>query len=201
MLQTDATLLPDVIAKNMLTMLKGDTWKATRATFTPIFTSGKMKAMVPLINAVSKDLLTSIKSDSSSGDKTDLKETLGKFSMGAIASCAFGLDAKTFGETESPFVRFARTFFITTPLEGLKLLAYMMPGGSRLMQKIGIPVAKEAENMFFYNTITSVIDQRKKNPGQKRNDLVDMMLEAMHGRSKTNQIEVKKNPECILNFG
>lgn len=177
-------LLPDVISKNMLTMLRGNTWKATRSTFTPIFTSGKMKAMLPLISSVSKGLMGAINEDITAGEKSDLKILFGKFSMGAIASCAFGLDAKTFGKTESPFVEHAKTIFRTTPAEFIKFITYMVPAGSFLMQKAGIPMGKAKENMFFYNVITSIIKERKINPAMKRNDLIDMMMNAMEAKKE-----------------
>ena len=177
-------MLPDLLTKNQLILLNGDKWKATRTTFTPIFTSGKMKAMVPLIDAVSKGLLSAIVNDAKTGEKTDLKLLFGKFSMGAIASCAFGLDAKTFGATESPFVENAKTFFRNQPMDLFKFIAYMIPGGSFLMQRAGIPLNKTKENTFFYNIICSILEQRKKNPAMKRNDLIDMMMDAMDAKKK-----------------
>ena len=38
---------------NMLTMLKGEQWRAMRMTMTPVFTSGKLKTMAPIIDQVS----------------------------------------------------------------------------------------------------------------------------------------------------
>ena len=37
----------------MLICIKGDKWKTLRTLATPIFTSGKLKAMVPLVDSVS----------------------------------------------------------------------------------------------------------------------------------------------------
>ena len=37
---------------NMLTILKGEKWKAMRTLMSPVFTSGKLKLMVPLIDKV-----------------------------------------------------------------------------------------------------------------------------------------------------
>ena len=38
---------------NMLTQLSGDKWKSMRSTISPVFTSGKLKGFVPLIEKVS----------------------------------------------------------------------------------------------------------------------------------------------------
>ena len=39
------------------------------------------------------------------------KETFGKYSMDSIASCAFGVDAESFGAKESKFVKSAKDIF------------------------------------------------------------------------------------------
>ena len=41
----------------------GEHWKTTRSTFSPIFTSGKMKGMMALINEVNKKLLESFETE------------------------------------------------------------------------------------------------------------------------------------------
>ena len=40
--------------KNMLTLLKGEKWKSMRTIMSPVFTSGKLKHFVPLIDKVLK---------------------------------------------------------------------------------------------------------------------------------------------------
>jgi cytochrome P450 len=49
------------VEKKMLINLKGKEWKDTRSTFTPIFTSGKMKAMVQFMRATAEVLAREIK--------------------------------------------------------------------------------------------------------------------------------------------
>ena len=45
----------------------------------------------------------------------DMKELCGKFSMETIATCAFGVNAETFSNSDSQFVQNAKTIFRSRP--------------------------------------------------------------------------------------
>ena len=51
--QRDLYFGTDKYFKDMLLILTGDRWKAMRTLATPIFTSGKLKGMTPIIESVS----------------------------------------------------------------------------------------------------------------------------------------------------
>lgn len=48
---------PNKYLKSMLTSMTGDKWKAMRSTISPVFTSGKLKGIVPRIDKVSDSYL------------------------------------------------------------------------------------------------------------------------------------------------
>ena len=150
-----------------------------RSLFTPIFTSGKMKAMLPLIELSGKRLAQSLARDLETGGSIDLKDKFGKYSMDVIASCAFGVDSKTFDVDESPLVENAKGVFRTELTDTLKfLVAFMMPFGRRAIELLGIPLMKEKPIMFFHGILQEVTKQRREGKVQ-RNDLIDLMLRAM----------------------
>ena len=90
---------------------RGDEWRDVRSSLTPVFTSGKMKAMMKFIVEVSENLLAEMEKKSETGE-FELKDVTGKFSLDALASCAFGIDFNSFGgEKSSAFVEHASELF------------------------------------------------------------------------------------------
>merc|ERR1712172_383676 len=88
-----------------MTIKTGDKWKDIRSTFSPIFTSGKMKAMMRFIDIVSDSLVQHMDKNTAMSDGFELKDTMGKFSLDTLASCAFGVDGQSFEDKESVFVK------------------------------------------------------------------------------------------------
>ncbi len=82
-----------------------------RATFSPIFTFGKLKVMVKFINLVSHQLVGEVAEAAKTGNPVDMKNLCGKYSMDTIASCAFGVNAGSFDRKETTFVDNARGVF------------------------------------------------------------------------------------------
>merc|ERR1719237_203915 len=90
---------------------RGDAWKNIRSTFTPIFTSGKMKVMLHFIKETSNFLTEDLALKAKAGEEFELKESFGKYSLDALASCAFGVDGQSFTNDNSVFVKNAAEIF------------------------------------------------------------------------------------------
>ena len=97
--------LTDKVWQYQLTVLTGEPWKNLRTTFSNIFTSGKMRHMTPLIKEVAARLDKSF--EESEGREVDLIKHFGNYVMDTLCSCAFGVDAKSFEQNESIFVKMA----------------------------------------------------------------------------------------------
>lgn len=99
-------LLTDQIWCRNIGMLRGDQWKDIRSTFSPIFTSGRIKGMSTLIEGVATIMLESVKKDIEKcpDSEIDVRTLFSKFSMDGIASCAFGVDAQSFTNSQVCFL-------------------------------------------------------------------------------------------------
>ena len=171
----------DIINRKQLLNAQGEEWKSLRSTFSPLFTAGKMKMMIPLIQETCGKLINALRSKTN--EEFELKEMLGKYSMDTIASCAFGVDAQSFQTQDSQFVKYANNFFKFNATEALKFFLGILPFGAPIMNYLEIPFSKVEETEFFYNVVKDTLKQRKSEiSSSKRNDLVDMMLDAINGK-------------------
>ncbi len=143
-----------------------------------MFTSGKIKGMSSLIEKITLTMVEGFEEEMAKSGRLDLKAMFGKFSMDSIATCAFGIDAQSFTNSESQFVSYARETFRRDKSEIFKFLVMSMPGGKKLVNSLGYAVSKIEPTMFFYNVIKATVEHRLKSK-ERRNDLVDLMLDAM----------------------
>ena len=156
---------------------RGDEWRDVRSSLSPVFTSGKMKAMMKFIVEVSENLLAEIEKKSEIGE-FELKDVTGKFSLDALASCAFGIDFNSFGGAKSSaFVEHASQLF-KQDIWGLLAIFKFLPGVPWLFQMLNINVQKPKTTKFFKDIVTDTLRARA-NSGEKRNDIIDMMVDAM----------------------
>ena len=160
-----------------------------RTTFTPIFTAGKMKAMLAFVQETCKQMLKEFDKNAETNESFELKEVLGRYSMDTIASCAFGVDAQAFTNKDSIFVKHASRIFENTATDGIKFFLLFLPFniGTTFMRMLNISVFQKTEIEFFYEVILESLKARRESK-TRRNDLIDMMLDAIKG-----DIEIEHN--------
>merc|ERR1712013_357996 len=188
----------DVYWLGQMTIKTGDQWKDIRSTFSPIFTSGKMKAMMRFIDKVSDSLVGHLDKRTALTDGFELKDTMGKFSLDTLASCAFGVDGQSFEDKESVFVNNAARIFSNTKMDQFKIFgAMMLPGMAKFMRLMGMNSFKPKETMFFASIVTKTIQQRKASK-ERKDDLIDLMIDAMEGLKDEEQEENKDQYEADM---
>ena len=168
----------------------GDTWKNIRSTFTPIFTSGKMKVMLHFIKETSNFLMEDLALKAKAGEEFELKESFGKFSLDTLASCAFGVDGQSFTNDKSVFVKHAAELFNQGGMVILGFLIKLIPGTSELLQLLNINIMKPKETGYFRDMIVNAMNTRKKSK-ERRNDIIDLMLDCL----KEDEPEDKETEE------
>ena len=158
--------------------LSGDEWKNVRTKFSPIFTSGKLKSMMGLFEAVTEKIVHDIEKKSKNNEMFEMKDMMGKFSMDSIASCAFGMDAQSFTNPKSEFVKMAKNIFTRSKFDYITKAVTILPFGKKILTLLNVNISKQKETEFFIDVIKQSIERRRKTL-DRRNDMVDMMVELL----------------------
>ena len=188
----------DTIWQNFMFFMRGDAWKNIRMSFSPIFTPNKMKGIMPIMQTITGRLVKLL----SVSKQVDLKEICGKLSMDTIASCAFGVDLNSFEKgNQSEFVENAKNVFKFSLSSKIKLVFSLFPGATSILKALNKSVTwRDKETTFFYNFVISTLEYRKVNPQHRKNDLVDLMIDALKENREEEDDSMDENNMKLKNF-
>lgn len=190
---TDRSILAskhDNISAEMMFLAKSPQWKVTRTKITPVFTSGKLKTMIPHINRVGVAAVKYLaKLKSKHNESIEAKEVCAKYTTDVIAKCAFAINAHSFDNEDATFRKIGRLAFDFRWATAIQQTSYFfLPTFANLFRMNFVD--RRVMN-FLSTTLGSAIQQREVLNGVQGNDLIDTI------------IEIKKNKEFCKenNFG
>ncbi|CAH2061695.1 unnamed protein product, partial [Iphiclides podalirius] len=147
-----------------------DRWRVLRNRFTPIFSSGKLRNMIHLLDECGDKFVAYLKEQSLNKCEYDVHPLLQKYTMASIVACAFGLEIDTFREKIDALEKL--DVILTTP-SFLDELDMMFPG---VLKKMNLELFPAFLNEFFRQLVATVITQRNGVPSNRR-DFMDLILE------------------------
>ncbi|XP_046966596.1 cytochrome P450 6B6-like [Vanessa cardui] len=149
----------------------GDLWRLLRQRITPAFTSGKLKAMFPLIVERAERLQARALNAAAGGQEIDARDLMARYTTDFIGACGFGLDSDSLKEEDSAFRKLGATIFQAGPKEiFIVILKELFP---RIFNKLKLMTRVEKG---IYQLVNEVLRQRNYEPSG-RNDFIDLLLE------------------------
>ncbi|KAJ0174920.1 hypothetical protein K1T71_009061 [Dendrolimus kikuchii] len=150
----------------------GDLWKLLRQRMTPAFTSGKLKAMFPLIVERAEKLQDLTLQATGAGRPLDARDLMARYTTDFIGACGFGLDADSLNNEDSEFRKLGfRIFDITLKRAVTVIFKTLFPDIFKYTKFLG----QELED-----DVLALVKQIQKERGYKpsgRNDFMDFLLE------------------------
>lgn len=159
--------------RNLLSFMPGDKAKTMRRLMSPIFTSGKLRGMVPLIDQIGDRFVKHLKTYADDDQDFEGKKISNHYTVEVISSCGFGIEVNSFDDPNDVFVQKLQKFITRSNIQ--IFLALFLPWlakftGNWLFDTKGVD--------FFLNIIKSQMEIRRKNPSV-RNDFIDTLTQAM----------------------
>lgn len=158
----------DPMAANSLFILRNPDWKGVRANLTPIFTSGKLKLMFPIMKRCGNKMDQYLSKHSH--EVLDIKDIAANYMTDLVASCFFGLTTDSFGEKGCEFRTVTKKMFTTDVYTSLRLFSYFF-----VPKLVSLLKLKFFDTTFLENVFLSALVERKST-GKRRNDFVDLLL-------------------------
>ncbi|XP_061720503.1 cytochrome P450 6B5-like [Cydia pomonella] len=155
-----------------------DTWRLLRSRFSPLFTPGKLKNMMHLLCERGDKFVKYVARVTQLNPEQEVHEMTQKFTLAAIAACAFGIDIDTFNQEHETLRRIDSKIFIMTLSRELEM---MYPG---ILTKIGGSLFPAEVITFFIDLVKDVTAQRNGKP-TNRNDFMDLILKMKEERHIT----------------
>lgn len=179
----------DPVSAYMLFFVKNPEWKAIRYQLAPIFSTGKIRQMLPHIDEVAKELVSHVTEKVQENPEIDGKHLFGRYATDVISSCAFGLNSNSLKHEDAEFGVISRLLFNYKDFyRGFCVCMFVLaPKLAKLLRlKFMDPIARN----FLKDILSRTMSDRKKTKFV-RNDLIDLLLKITHEQ------EIKK-PEVYL---
>ena len=165
--------------------------------------------MLPLLQQINDNIECYIKEESKITDSIELKDLMGKFSMDALASCAFGVDSGSFTNRnqDSEFVKNAKIIFnfgSTSTIISNLIAIFTPPIVKKFGHSLGFKTFATVANLpsfkFFFDIADATIKNRKESK-TRRNDLIDLMIDATEGTIDTTENDNTSNNRVRKKYG
>lgn len=177
------------ILKNLF-FADGDMWKCLRQRMTPAFSSGKLKAMFPLIVEKSGNLIASAEAVAKSGKDVDVRDLIARFTTDFIGAVGFGIDSHSMDDENSQFRKVGKRIFSVTWRDNLfGFIKVLFPAISNRLYFFD-PMIEEN----ITSILRAVMEQRGNKPSG-RNDFIDQLIELRQkGKIEVESVE-NMNPD------
>ncbi|XP_047998497.1 cytochrome P450 6B5-like [Leguminivora glycinivorella] len=158
----------------------GETWRALRHRFSPMFSNQKLKKMMYLLKDRADLFIEYVSEVIAVSPEQDVHALMKKYTMSTIWACAFGFDVDTFREEiHASLKKIDQAIFNRHLIIEFEM---MYPG---LPKKLKMDLFPGFMQDFFKNLVEKVSTERKGVPST-RNDFMDMLLQIKNNEDIEN---------------
>ncbi|XP_050488656.1 uncharacterized protein LOC126872590 [Bombus huntii] len=174
------------IQQNLI-MLEAERWRPLRAKLSPVFTSGKLKEMFPLIAECAEKLEKHLEKLAQKDEPVECREFTAKFGIDSIGSCVFGLNMNALEDKNSEFLRMSKQIFAVNAKQIIR--DFCREFTPFLYKIIGSYLQPKEVNDFFVNLFIDTVKYRMDN-NIIRPDFVHLLMELKKHPDRVNNIEL-----------
>lgn len=177
----------DPITCSSVFAVKSPEWKALRTKLSPIFTSGKLRMMSPLMRECCISLTDYL--NAYVNRTVDMKDVCGKYATDVISSCTFGVNACSLKREDSEFRVMGRKLFETSLLRKISAFGYFL--APMLVKLFKFSFLDREATVYLNDLFWRILIEREKSK-TRRNDFVDILIDLKNDNDNSIAFGKKK---------
>ncbi|KAF2879306.1 hypothetical protein ILUMI_26861 [Ignelater luminosus] len=178
----------DPVSSKFLFFVKNPEWRLVRTKVSPVFSSGKIKGMVNLINEAAEEMTTYLEKNLNN-DSIEIIEVCAKYATDVIATCAFGIRANCFQNENAEFRTIGKKLFDFKFMTVVRQTLYFVY--PKIAQLLKLPFIDPRITEFIREVFWKTVKARE-NSDYKRNDLIDILIHIKRTWTEENNIKFGK---------
>ncbi|XP_075168282.1 putative cytochrome P450 6a21 [Haematobia irritans] len=169
--------------------LEGDKWRFMRNKLSPTFTSGKMKAMFPLIMEIGNKLIDVTHKEMTNSQVLEVRDLVARFTTDVIGTCAFGMEIQSLLEPQNEFRKMSYKALREFRYGVLGfLIRFNFP---HMARRLHMKETMADVEKFFMGIIQANVEYREKNH-VKRQDFLNMLIDLKNNKSMKSEGAVQE---------
>ncbi|KOX80849.1 putative cytochrome P450 6a23 [Melipona quadrifasciata] len=170
-----------------LFLLEPERWRPLRVKLSPIFTSGKLKEMFPLVVECAGNLEKYLSKVTEDETPVECRDLAAKFTIDVIGSCVFGISTHALEDENSEFRKMGKRISTSSTKQRVReAIMQFMPS---VYEVIGHFLQMKDIDSFFINLVRDTMRYRKEN-NVIRPDFIHMLMELKEHPEKVDSIEL-----------
>ncbi|XP_048847204.1 cytochrome P450 3A27-like isoform X2 [Brienomyrus brachyistius] len=170
-----------------LSIVKDEKWKRIRSSMSPLFTSGRLKEIFPIVERYADSLIANLKKRNLE-NPVGIKDIFGPYSMDVVTSTSFSVDIDSINNPKDPFVGNVKKMMKFSLFNPLILILTLFPFTARFFEKLGVSFVSKSSLDYFYGTVRKIKDEHHINK-ESRVDFLQLMVRSQILEEKANAQE------------
>ncbi|XP_076696182.1 cytochrome P450 3A9-like [Callospermophilus lateralis] len=163
---------------------RDEEWKRLRVLLSPVFSSGKLKEMFPIVNQYGDALVKYLSQEVKKGKPVTMKEILGSYNMDVIVSTSFGVNVNSLNNPQDPFVKKAKNVLGSDVLQTFLLIIMLFPFLRPVFQALNVGRFSKSVLDFFKNAVMMMKQKRLEDKEKHRIDFLQLMIDSQNSQDK-----------------
>ncbi|NWH58595.1 CP3AO protein, partial [Geococcyx californianus] len=187
------------VLNNAVSLAEDEQWKRIRTVLSPVFTSGKLKEMFPIMKHYGEILVKNVQKRIEKDNAISVKDVFGSYSMDVVTSTSFGVNIDSMNNPKDPFVREMQKFVNISFIGPLAILTFAFPFIIPLLVKMNVNFFPNDVVDFFMRSITKIKQDREKENHKGRVDFLQLMIEAQNSTHEGSN-EANHSPKTLTDI-